>query len=126
MQLLLRASGRAAAGQQLLRRSMCSPFSTPGAPITHLHLQACSLTSRSQGSGQRLARQFVLPRHTAAVLKASPRLLSTTATPRCAAILPSSIMADRDILSTAVKPSHYNLSISGLKQDDWSFQGKVV
>jgi len=35
-------------------------------------------------------------------------------------------MADRDILSTALKPSHYNLSISGLKQDDWSFQGKVV
>ncbi|KAF3070716.1 Aminopeptidase 2, mitochondrial [Daldinia childiae] len=34
-------------------------------------------------------------------------------------------MADRDILPSTVVPSHYDLSISSLKFDDWSFQGAV-
>jgi hypothetical protein len=34
-------------------------------------------------------------------------------------------MADRDILSAAVKPSHYDLSISSMNFDDWSYQGEV-
>ncbi|KAI1269415.1 peptidase family M1 [Xylariaceae sp. FL1019] len=34
-------------------------------------------------------------------------------------------MADRDILPANVKPSHYDLTISSLKFDDWSYQGEV-
>ncbi|KAH9907781.1 peptidase family M1-domain-containing protein [Xylariomycetidae sp. FL2044] len=35
-------------------------------------------------------------------------------------------MADRDILPATVKPSHYDLSISGLNFTDWSYQGDVT
>ncbi|KAI0389382.1 peptidase family M1 [Xylariaceae sp. FL0594] len=34
-------------------------------------------------------------------------------------------MADRDILPAAVKPSHYDLTISSMNFDDWSYQGEV-
>lgn len=51
---------------------------------------------------------------------------STTSRVSCSAIIPSSIMADRDILPAAVKPSHYDLSISSMNFDDWSYQGQVL
>ncbi|KAI0014943.1 peptidase family M1 [Xylariomycetidae sp. FL0641] len=35
-------------------------------------------------------------------------------------------MADRDVLPTNVKPSHYDLSISSLNFDDWTYQGHVT
>ncbi|KAI0116262.1 hypothetical protein GGR51DRAFT_312282 [Nemania sp. FL0031] len=56
----------------------------------------------------------------------SPRRLFS-ATPRvsCSAIIPSSIMTDRDTLPGVVKPSHYDLAISSMKFDDWSYQGRV-
>ncbi|KAI1341791.1 peptidase family M1 [Xylariaceae sp. FL0016] len=54
------------------------------------------------------------------------RLFSTTPSRSCSAIIPSSLMADRDILPATVKPSHYDLAISGLKFDDWTYQGQVT
>ncbi|KAH8166421.1 hypothetical protein CIB48_g1800 [Xylaria polymorpha] len=53
------------------------------------------------------------------------RQFSTTSRVSCSAIIPSSIMADRDILPAIVKPSHYDLSISSLNFNDWSYQGHV-
>ncbi|KAI1325932.1 peptidase family M1 [Xylariaceae sp. FL0255] len=35
-------------------------------------------------------------------------------------------MADRDILPGTVKPSHYDLSISSMNFNDWSYQGQVT
>ncbi|XXH05230.1 hypothetical protein Hte_011655 [Hypoxylon texense] len=35
-------------------------------------------------------------------------------------------MADRDVLSSTATPSHYDLSISHLKFEDWSYQGNVT
>ncbi|ORY64143.1 peptidase family M1 [Pseudomassariella vexata] len=35
-------------------------------------------------------------------------------------------MADRDILPAVFKPSHYNLSISALEFENWTYQGKVT
>ncbi|KAI3327730.1 peptidase family M1 [Xylariaceae sp. AK1471] len=55
----------------------------------------------------------------------SLRSFSTTSRVYCSAIIPSSIMADRDILPATVKPSHYDLSISSMNFDDWSYQGEV-
>ncbi|KAI1078525.1 peptidase family M1-domain-containing protein [Whalleya microplaca] len=54
------------------------------------------------------------------------RLFSTTPSVSCAAIIPSSIMADRDTLPSTVTPAHYDLSISSLNFKDWSFQGNVA
>ncbi|KAI1659358.1 peptidase family M1-domain-containing protein [Daldinia decipiens] len=53
------------------------------------------------------------------------RSFSSSSPVCCSALIPSSIMADRDILPSTVVPSHYDLSISSLKFDDWSFQGTV-
>lgn len=55
----------------------------------------------------------------------SPRLFSTTSRVSCSVLIPSSIMTDRDILPGIVKPSHYDLSISSMNFDDWSYQGRV-
>jgi hypothetical protein len=55
----------------------------------------------------------------------SSRTFSTTSRASCSAIIPSSIMADRDVLPATVKPSHYDLSISSMNFDDWSYQGEV-
>ncbi|KAI1171642.1 peptidase family M1-domain-containing protein [Nemania sp. FL0916] len=55
----------------------------------------------------------------------SPRQFCTTSRKSCSAIIPSSIMADRDILPGTVKPSHYDLSISSMNFDDWSYKGQV-
>ncbi|OTA99541.1 hypothetical protein M426DRAFT_325072 [Hypoxylon sp. CI-4A] len=54
------------------------------------------------------------------------RSFSSSSTVSCAAIIPSSIMADRDVLPSTVTPSHYDLSISHLNFKDWSFQGNVA
>ena len=54
------------------------------------------------------------------------RQFSATSRVSCSAIIPSSIMADRDILPGTVKPSHYDLSISSLNFEDWSYQGHVL
>ena len=56
----------------------------------------------------------------------SSRFFSSTPHTSCSAIIPSSIMADRDILPTTVKPSHYDLTVESLKFEDWSFQGRVT
>lgn len=55
-----------------------------------------------------------------------PRLFSTSSRASCSSIIPSSIMADRDVLPTAIKPSHYALSLSALDFKNWSYQGKVT
>ncbi|KAI2624565.1 peptidase family M1-domain-containing protein [Hypomontagnella submonticulosa] len=61
----------------------------------------------------------------ARVSSTSSRSFSSSSSVSCSAIIPSSIMADRDILPSTVSPSHYNLSIASLKFDDWSYQGNV-
>lgn len=60
------------------------------------------------------------------ILLSSPRLFSTTSRTSCSAIIPSSIMTDRDTLPGIFKPSHYDLSISSLNFDDWSYKGQVA
>lgn len=60
------------------------------------------------------------------ILPSSPRLFSTTCRASCSAIIPSSIMTDRDTLPSIVRPSHYDLSISSLNFDDWSYKGQVA
>ena len=55
-----------------------------------------------------------------------PRPFSTSSRASCSSIIPSSIMADRDVLPAAVKPSHYALSLSSLDFKNWSYQGKVT
>ncbi|KAK6070952.1 peptidase family M1 [Seiridium cupressi] len=54
------------------------------------------------------------------------RSFSSTTPASCSTIIPSSIMADRDVLPAVVKPSHYALSISSLEFQNWSYQGKVT
>jgi hypothetical protein len=54
------------------------------------------------------------------------RSFSSSSRVSCSAIISStSIMADRDILPATVKPSHYDLTISSMNFDDWSYQGEV-
>lgn len=60
------------------------------------------------------------------ILLPSPRLFTTTSRASCSAIIPSSIMTDRDTLPSIVKPTHYDLSISSLNFDDWSYKGQVA
>lgn len=55
----------------------------------------------------------------------SSRYFSSTSRSSCSAIIPSSIMADRDILPSTVVPSHYDLSIRSIQSKDWSYQGSV-
>ncbi|KAI1863297.1 uncharacterized protein JN550_009617 [Neoarthrinium moseri] len=54
------------------------------------------------------------------------RTFASTSSSRCSTIIPSSIMADRDILPATVKPSHYALSISALDFNSWTYHGKVT
>ncbi|KAI1388603.1 peptidase family M1-domain-containing protein [Hypoxylon trugodes] len=56
----------------------------------------------------------------------SCRFFSSSSKVSCSAIIPSSIMADRDVLPSTVTPSHYDLSISSLNFKDWSYQGSVA
>lgn len=56
----------------------------------------------------------------------SSRHFSTSPRASCSAIIPSSIMADREILPTTVTPSHYDLSITALDFKDWTYQGNVT
>jgi len=54
------------------------------------------------------------------------RSFSSTSRVSCSAIISStSIMADRDILPATVKPSHYDLTISSMNFDEWSYRGEV-
>ncbi|KAI0179940.1 peptidase family M1-domain-containing protein [Hypoxylon sp. FL1284] len=98
----------------------------------HQH-QHCLRQSPSQSLGRFQPRPLP-PTNTRAALhscththpsRSSSRSFSSTPQVSCCAIIPSSIMADRDVLPSTVKPSHYNLSIDQLNFQDWSFQGQV-
>ncbi|KAI2615097.1 peptidase family M1-domain-containing protein [Hypoxylon sp. NC1633] len=74
-------------------------------------------------------RAIPLSTYTAARIldKSSRRSFSSSPAVFCSAIIhSSSIMADRDVLPSTVTPSHYNISISSLKFEDWSYQGTVT
>ncbi|CAJ2510805.1 Uu.00g064300.m01.CDS01 [Anthostomella pinea] len=92
------------------------PKKGPPARPHHARLQQLHHTQRQ--------RSRTSARNTASPV--SSRHFSTTPTAACNAIIPSSIMADRDILPATVKPSHYDLSISALNFKDWSYEGSVT
>lgn len=77
-----------------------------------------SLPSPSPFPSQRGAVAFLSP--------LSFRYFSSTPRKSCSAIIPSSIMADREILPSAVVASHYDLSITSLQFKDWTYQGNVT
>lgn len=66
------------------------------------------------------------PRPHSLALRFISKPFSSTSRTACSSIIPSSIMADRDILPANVKPSHYDLAISSLEFKDWTYQGKVT
>ncbi|KAI0484343.1 peptidase family M1 [Xylariaceae sp. FL0804] len=73
----------------------------------------------------RLQLASSLPSSSLATRLSTCRFFSASSRASCCALIPSSIMADRDILPATVVPSHYDLSISDIKFDDWSYQGEV-
>ncbi|KAI1809865.1 peptidase family M1-domain-containing protein [Poronia punctata] len=101
----------------------CSSSSTP-ADSSHLILARSSRAPipHHHHGRQSKPRGAVLPKISIPPLS---RSFSSTTRVSCSAIIPSSIMADRDILPATVKPSHYDLTISSMNFDDWSYQGEV-
>ena len=67
------------------------------------------------------------PRYTVLAFPPTSSLRYFSSTPKssCSAIIPSSIMADRDILPSTVVPSHYDLSIRSIQSKNWSYEGTV-
>ncbi|KAI1347736.1 peptidase family M1-domain-containing protein [Xylaria sp. FL0043] len=101
--------------QTIAARCVSSPANSVPAP-------------KSQIGTPRHRTQFCYHPQVAALplLVSSSRQFSTTPRASCSAIIPSSIMTDRDILPDVVKPSHYDLSISSMEFEDWSYQGHVL
>ncbi len=87
-------------------------------PANSVPAQPCHI--RTPHHRTQCSRGATLP-----LLLSSPRQFSTTSRVSCSAIIPSSIMTDRDILPGIVKPSHYDLSIASMNFEDWSYQGHV-
>ncbi|KAJ3562442.1 hypothetical protein NPX13_g8566 [Xylaria arbuscula] len=103
------------------------PVSSPAESVSARAVQTGPVPLQIKTPHHRTTTQFHY-HHRGATLPIplpSSRHFSTTPRLSCAAIIPSSIMADRDILPATVKPSHYDLFISSLKFDDWSYQGHV-
>ena len=105
-----------------------SPAISGSRPYSNLSTSRSYLQPRtSTHPSSRSLSSSLSSRYTLRAFPPALSLRSFSSTPKssCSAIIPSSIMADRDILPPTVVPSHYDLSIRSLESNDWSFEGTV-